>query len=182
MQSLDVDRLKKKLNSRRKIIPGPEATPCWIWQGAKIPQGYGSIRVHGKHFTVHALSYQLYYNLLPPTRESRWHLDHLCSVRACFNPEHLEAVPAAVNMSRGHNHNAEKTHCLRGHPYNDKNTLYRTDKGGLGRECRKCALIRGLKWQVINRTRYLSFRKLRYERSRIISGKTYHARPRVSSN
>lgn len=51
---------------------------------------------------------------------------------------HMEAVTHRVNMMRGNTipaKNAAKTHCLRGHPFDEKNT--RISKEG-ARRCRAC--------------------------------------------
>jgi hypothetical protein len=60
-------------------------------------------------------------------------LDHLCRVRNCINPEHLEAVTAKVNTQRGIY--ATKTHCIKGHEYTPENTYT-----GRQRRCRICTL------------------------------------------
>ena len=67
-------------------------------------------------------------------------LDHLCHVRHCVNPAHLEAVTHAENVKRGEAglHNPDKTHCPNGHAYTAENTLIINDPRGAHRRCKKC--------------------------------------------
>lgn len=65
-------------------------------------------------------------------------LDHLCRVRCCVNPGHLEPVSHQVNALRGVSPtalNAAKTMCPVGHPYSIENT--RISAAGY-RFCREC--------------------------------------------
>jgi len=74
------------------------------------------------HRGAHIVSYEHYRWLVPLGLE----LDHLCRVRRCVNPEHLEEVTHQTNVLRGEGVaaiNAAKTHCPQGHPYDEKNTL-----------------------------------------------------------
>jgi hypothetical protein len=73
-----------------------------------------------------------------------WTLDHVCRNRGCvqvFDKQHIEAVPHTVNIARAVNHmssiNAAKTHCPRGHAYNEENTYTHPIKRY--RVCRVCA-------------------------------------------
>jgi len=50
---------------------------------------------------------------------------------------HLENVRDALTRNRMRSHNGEKTHCHRGHPFNETNTLIRPN----GRSCRECRRI-----------------------------------------
>jgi hypothetical protein len=65
-------------------------------------------------------------------------IDHLCKVRRCVNPDHLEPVTRGVNVLRGDTitaANVRKTHCPRGHAYDEENTY--TSKRGM-RHCKAC--------------------------------------------
>jgi len=107
---------------------------CWGWTGAKTQKGYGYLKVDGKFFRAHRFSYLALVGPIPEGTE----LDHLCRVKECVNPEHLEAVSHRENVLRGVSpiaRNVQKTHCPQGHPYSGTN-LY-TNPGG-GRFCREC--------------------------------------------
>jgi hypothetical protein len=69
-------------------------------------------------------------------------LDHLCRVRHCANPAHLEPVDCRTNLLRGNTVTAKwasRTHCQGGHPYDEVNT-YITSEGA--RLCRICNAAR----------------------------------------
>ena len=65
-------------------------------------------------------------------------LDHLCRVRACVNPAHLEPVTLRENTLRSPSAptaiNARKTECLRGHAFTPENTWVHRSR----RCCREC--------------------------------------------
>jgi DNA (cytosine-5)-methyltransferase 1 len=60
------------------------------------------------------IGHQLLQHLIPEGLE----LDHLCRVRNCVNPAHLEPVDKKTNLARGtrRGRNSGKTHCKYGHP------------------------------------------------------------------
>jgi HNH endonuclease len=72
-------------------------TACWIWDGAKIPQGYGTTSVDGRTVGVHRVAYERAHGPIPAGLE----IDHLCRTRPCVRPEHLEPVTTAENQRRG---------------------------------------------------------------------------------
>lgn len=71
--------------------------PCWIWQRAISGTGYGNAWVGGRVVRAHIVVYQRHKGSIPPGLE----LDHLCRVRSCVNPDHLEPVTHIVNVLRG---------------------------------------------------------------------------------
>lgn len=121
-------------NLANKIVV--DGNGCWIWQGCKR-NGYGRVFHQGKLHTTHRVAYRT----LVGEIQSGLELDHLCRVRACCNPEHLEAVLHKVNIHRGAvmTANGRPSHvgtaCRHGHEYVDGS--YYTDKKG-HRKCRTC--------------------------------------------
>lgn len=111
-----------------------ESSGCWLWRRFLNEDGYGHIRVNGKTVGVHRFSYELAIGAIPPATE----IDHLCRVRHCVNPEHLEAVTHRENVRRSPS-GAAKTHCVNGHLFDDVNTLWGTGRWGPRRTCRTCA-------------------------------------------
>lgn len=117
-------------------------TDCWLWVGAIDPtSGYGSFTPSTrKRSSAHRWGYL---NLVGPIPEGL-HLDHLCRVRHCVNPAHLEPVTPLENTRRGVGHGKE-THCPQGHPY-DGDNLYRCQ----GRRfCRTCNIARGRAYRAM---------------------------------
>lgn len=103
---------------------------CWLWTGALKPTGYGTLSVSRKTYQAHRIAYEL---LVAPIPEGL-QLDHLCRVRNCVNPEHLEPVTQTENIRRGQQGHG-RTHCVHGHEYTPENTIVR--KNGW-RMCRTC--------------------------------------------
>lgn len=69
---------------------------CWVWTGAQQGAGYGMLRVDGEGASAHRLAHEEWIGPIPDGLE----IDHLCRVRLCINPEHLEAVTHLENMRR----------------------------------------------------------------------------------
>ncbi len=115
-------------------------TPRWVWQKSLNPKGYGRIRIGGRggrDHQVHRVAYEQFVGPIPHGLQ----IDHLCRVRSCCNPTHLEPVTVRENGRRGTAGTnlalwqAAKTHCPRDHPYSGQN-LY-VDRTGR-RHCRTC--------------------------------------------
>ena len=116
----------------RHISPEPN-TGCWLWAGHCCPKGYGKVGLNGKTARAHRVAYEAYIGAIPKGLT----LDHLCRVRCCVNPNHLEPVTHKENVLRGESpsaRHARLTHCPQGHPYSGKNLLFSSGS----RRCRIC--------------------------------------------
>lgn len=114
---------------------------CWLWTGSHSRGGYGQVQIgrrskngHPSPALAHRVAYELFVGPIPEGLT----IDHLCRVRHCVNPAHLEPVTRGENTLRGNGAcavNARKTHCKRGHLLDGDNVRLRPT----GRECRACA-------------------------------------------
>jgi hypothetical protein len=109
---------------------------CWLWTSSIDRGGYGQFDLGNKSTIAHRWAYEFCVGDIPEGLD----LDHLCRVRHCVNPDHLEPVTRSENMRRSpiaiSGINARKTHCKRGHEFTPENT-YRDSRG---RKCRECVL------------------------------------------
>lgn len=119
-----------------KVAPGPGG--CLLWTGALDSNGYGRFQdVDGRNMPAHRW---LLERVFGPNSDLV--TDHLCRVRACVRPSHLEFVTSAENVRRGVGPErtrakaAARTHCARGHELSGNN-VYRY-AGGNGRTSRMC--------------------------------------------
>lgn len=69
---------------------------CWIWAGEWDAKGYGVYRNGVVKKPAHRLVYQSIRGEVP----RYMHLDHLCLVKPCVNPDHLEIVTPKENFRR----------------------------------------------------------------------------------
>lgn len=73
---------------------------CWVWCLSDGSHGYpqGSVpAITGKKVSLaHRMSYLAWHGEIP----AGYDVDHLCRVRACVNPQHLEAVTQFANRRR----------------------------------------------------------------------------------
>lgn len=132
--------LEDRFNER--YIPEPNSG-CWIWLYCLDANGYGRVSVLGSSRLAHRISYEVERGPIPDGLT----LDHLCRVRHCVNPSHLEPVPMRENVMRGEGFgakNALKTHCPKGHEYDYVNTYVYRGANGTRRLCRTCAPNRSL--------------------------------------
>jgi len=116
---------------------------CKLWLGAKDRDGYGHRRIGGKLAIVHRKAYEDAYGPIPDGLE----IDHLCSVRNCYEPTHLEAVTHAENVRRGQAGKVQRaaTHCKRGHEFSEENTWFDSKRNK--RRCNACAALRQRKYR-----------------------------------
>jgi len=60
---------------------------CWIWIGAKDPQGYGVVRYQKRYWKAHRAIFE---HLIGSTNYRQ--IRHTCKLKKCVNPEHLIRV------------------------------------------------------------------------------------------
>ena len=110
-------------------------TKCWTKPGRTNSSGYVVLGVGKIATLVHRLSYEMFIGPIPPGLD----VEHTCDNKRCINPFHLEAVTRDENLHRSKHtqasKNSRKTHCKRGHPFDDANTYLAPDGY---RRCRAC--------------------------------------------
>lgn len=88
------------------------STPCWVWTKFVNEKGYARTTIPGIGLArVHRAAYELW---VGPIADGMT-LDHLCRVKSCCNPAHLEPVSALENYRRALPFIPRQTHCKRGH-------------------------------------------------------------------
>lgn len=89
------------------------ASGCTLWTGSTSRSGYGEVSLPGSGTCrAHRVAWVAANGTdVPPGLE----LDHLCRVRACVNPDHLEPVTRSENVLRGVR-KSRITACRYGHP------------------------------------------------------------------
>ena len=112
-----------------------DANGCWIWTRSVNFNGYGQWSKRGpdQNRMAHTVIWETFNGPLPDGLE----MDHLCRVRPCVNPAHLEAVTRTLNNRRSTTPTALnflKTSCIHGHVFDRENTIIKRR----GRDCRAC--------------------------------------------
>lgn len=111
---------------------------CWRWTGPRTSTGYGRWHENRVRHQAHRHAYQ---NLVADVQMPMV-CDHLCYVRECVNPAHIEIVTNQENVLRGVTRwkamtgGRFGTHCRRGHELTEENTYHHSKTGR--RECRIC--------------------------------------------
>ena len=122
-------------------------TGCWCWLSYRNPKGYGKLGGDMAHRRIFEL-------LVGPIPEGL-QIDHLCRVRHCVNPDHMDLVTNRTNVLRGTSPAAIAYHtdiCVAGlHPLTGDNVILRTTRGRMQRQCRACRWEAYRRWQLRNR-------------------------------
>jgi HNH endonuclease len=76
----------------------PDLGRCWLWTGYIMPNGYGQFAADRRaHCYAHRWSWQEANGLIADDLT----VDHLCLIRPCVNPSHMELVTRGENTRRG---------------------------------------------------------------------------------
>ncbi len=133
----------------------------WLWGGAVGDTGYGSVWSGERTMKAHRYVYETLRGPVPHGLD----LDHLCRVRSCVNPAHLEPVTRGENLRRSPTKGAQRGNlrngapksqhlrqaCGRGHAYTPENTIARAHGQ---RWCRTCRRIHSkVVWQRVKAAR-----------------------------
>lgn len=99
-------RFAAKITKEKTVRSRLVDTPCWVYNGWKDSYGYGRFSLNDKnqdksynkrrHIYAHVLAWKLAGNTVPDGLE----LDHLCMIRNCVRPSHLELVDHDENIRR----------------------------------------------------------------------------------
>lgn len=95
--SYGMDRSGPRIKKRWTVEDRGYETPCWIWQLRIGKHGYGMLGVKGRDWLAHRWHYSQAKGPIPDGLQ----IDHLCGIRECVNPDHLEPVTALTNTRRG---------------------------------------------------------------------------------
>jgi len=126
---------------------GYSGGPCWIWQRYINDQGYGVVGHKGGTVRAHREMYEKMVRPIPEGLE----LDHLCRVRSCVNPDHLEPVTSAENIRRNESPTSvtvREGRCRRGHDLSGPDAVYVHTKTGK-RQCKACNRLRQQKRAIV---------------------------------
>lgn len=110
---------------------------CWLWTRPVYGPGYARFWDGESQVLAHRWIYEQIVGPIPTGLT----IDHLCRVRHCVNPAHMEPVTNRENIMRGEGITAvraRQTHCPNGHERSEANTYWRPNGT---RYCRICHRI-----------------------------------------
>jgi hypothetical protein len=117
---------------------------CWNWKGMVSDRGYGLVKIGGKKRKAHRVMWELTYGPIPAGLEPH----HKCENKRCVRPGHLELVTKEEHLDLSPRNitmqNRAKEECKNGHPFDEANTLWRSNGA---RTCRICNNERVKAWR-----------------------------------
>lgn len=138
---------------------------CWLFAGYVHTQGYGRIYYMKDGKPTYDLAHRAVYSTFVGEIPEDYTIDHLCMVKSCVNPEHLETVTRSENSIRANiaRDGLLKRLCTKGH----ERTKVTSKDGSSKWDCLECdggyrkqylkeySKKNSHKWKEYNRTAYL---------------------------
>lgn len=112
---------------------------CWLFNSAINKKGYGTFWLDGRANQAHRISWILANSDIPFGLS----IDHLCRIKNCVNPDHMEVVTLQENSHR--KVVEPKTVCIRGHKLEGYNLVIPKDGR---RRCRTCRVAATQKYRM----------------------------------
>lgn len=83
---------------RQRIIDKVTFEPnsgCWLWTGGVSSYGYAASQIKGRQVLMHRIVFEMHKGSVPKDGI----LSHLCNVRCCVNPDHIELWRESSNRN-----------------------------------------------------------------------------------
>lgn len=117
---------------------------CWLFARPLKMGGYTQLYYRVKGKTISQQAHRVMYENIVGSIPEGLVLDHLCKMRHCINPDHLEPVTQRENIMRGEGFAAKfarQTHCLNGHLLTPDN-ITKWRRKPTHRTCKTCSNLR----------------------------------------
>jgi len=116
---------------------------CWLWTGGNDGRGYGRFEIRRRSYdgtipAITRMAHRYAYELLVGPIPDGCELDHVCEVRNCVRPDHVDPVTKQEHARRTR---MRKTHCKRGHELAGDNVVIVNG----ARHCLSCRKIHNAK-------------------------------------
>ena len=121
-----------------RIIWPSDLDECWGWRGAFRSSQGDQRPVYRRQY-----AYIWVWEIMRGPWPAGMVFHHTCENPQCVSPHHGEPITQGEHLRlhglMGDHHQAQKTHCLQGHEYDDENTYTHQRKDGrVERHCRIC--------------------------------------------
>lgn len=158
MTELGDERLPQRFWDKVQVVE----SGCWEWTGWDV-HGYGMYRHFGRDQRAHRVAYEVLVQQIPYGLEC----DHLCRVRRCVNPAHVEAVTHKENVRRAPRvtYREDNQSCKAGRHKITRDSVYLDSRGRY--HCRGCKGESNTRYRDANRDKIQALGRARYHAKRL---------------